>query len=175
MLRLLPHLFADRGGTSAVEFAIIAPLMLTLCLGMFEGTEAVRANMKLRNATQTLAELVASQESVDRAQITDFCAAATLLIAPYATTTLSATIASVSNSGGTAAVDWQDTTCGSGTAISNVLTLAGPMVPNDGNSVIVVSSNYTYSGPITYVLPNTIRMGYTAYARPRTDVTVPHS
>ncbi len=165
----------DRAGAVAIEFALIVPLLLTLCLGLFEASEAVRADMKVRSAAQTLAQLVASQASINASTMSSFCAAAQLVMAPYATAPLQTAVASVSNTGGTAAIDWQDTTCGGGTVPGNAVTLATSMVPNAGDSVIVVQATYTYTGPVVYVLPGTIDMSQIAYARPRSNTTVPHS
>ena len=165
----------DQGGAVAVEFALLLPLLLTLCLGVFEASEAVRADMKVRSAAQTLAELVATQASISTSTMSSFCSAAKLMMAPYSTTPFKAAVASVSNGAAGAAIDWTDTTCGSGTVPGNTTTLAGPMVPNTGDSVIVVQVTYTYTGPVVYVLPSTISMSQIAYARPRSNATVPHS
>lgn len=166
--------FGDRTGAVAVEFALIVPMLLMLCIGVFEASEAVRADMKVRSAAQTLAELVASQGSVTSTTMSSFCAAAKLVMAPYSTVPLKAAVASVTNTSGTVAIDWTDTTCGGGTVPADAVTLATPMVPNKGDSVIIAETSYSYTGPVVYVLPNTIGMSQIAYARPRSNTTVPH-
>ena len=57
--------------------------------------------------------------------------------------------------------------CGSVANAANPVTLAASLVPNAGNSVIVVQTQYTYNAPITYLLPATATFNETGFALPR--------
>lgn len=166
--RLLRDFASETRAVAVVEFAIIMPLMVMLTMGTFEATRAVRAKMKADFAAQTFADLIAAQTSVDAAALTNFCNGVQMLMVPYVTTSLKAAIASVTN--GT--VDWTDTSCGSATAISSPATLATTLSGGGGNSVIIVQTTYAYTSPVPYLMPASITLTQTAFARPRNVTTV---
>jgi Flp pilus assembly protein TadG len=172
LFRHIGRLFCDcareRRAVAVIEFAIIMPLMLMLTMGTFEATRAVRAKMKADFAAQAFADLIAAQTSVDATALTNFCNGVQMVMVPYVTTSLKAAIASVTN--GT--VDWTDTTCGSATAISNPTTLATTLSGGGGNSVIIVQTSYAYTSPVPYMMPASITLTQTAFARPRNVTTV---
>jgi Flp pilus assembly protein TadG len=167
---------SDEHGSVLVEFALVAPLMGLLLLGGAELTQIVRVDMKLRQATQTLANLIAAQNSVTTASVGDFCTGARLVMSPFVGQSLSGAIAEVTNNQQTqiTAVDWQDTSCGNAHAITNAATLAAPLVVSPGTSVVMVQATFTYQGAISIVLPATITWSRTAYARPRQVAIVTH-
>ena len=168
LFRRLCDLGRDRNAVAVVEFAIVMPLMLMLTLGTFEATRAVRAKMKADFAAQAFANMIAAQNSVDATALTNFCNGARMVMVPYTTTSLKAAIASVTN--GT--VDWTDTSCGSPSAISNPTTVATTLSAGSTNSVIIVQTTYSYTSPVPYLMPSSITLTQTAFARPRNVTTV---
>ncbi len=168
MRRSLRDCFSDRSAVAVVEFAIIMPLMVALTLGTFEATRAVRAKMKASFAAQTYASLIAAQNSVNAAALTNFCNGAQMVMVPYAGSRLKAAVASVTNG----SLDWHDESCNSATAISNPTTVATSLSGGGGNSVIIVQTTYTYASPVPYFMPASITMTQTAFARPRNVTTV---
>lgn len=186
-----PHrrLAEDRRGTALLEAALIFPLMVTMLLGTFELSQYVRANGRVTNAASAIADLVAQQASTitggSSGVLGNFCKAGKLMMAGFSTSggagqagAFSAAIASVTNNSGTAAVDWEsDASCGiSATALgSGAVTLAKSptnMVPNSGDSVIVVKVTYLYAGATQAILPGTFTLSQIAFARPRSGLTV---
>ena len=87
---------------------------------------------------------------------------------------LKAAVASVTKGTSSTAVDWNDTVCGSATAIASAATLAPTLMPNVGDSVIIVKTSYDYTSPISYVLAASYTLTATAYARPRNVAKVTH-
>ncbi len=168
MIRRLRQCWQDRSAVAVIEFAIVVPLMLALTLGTFEATRAVRAKMKADVAAQTIADLIASQNSVDAAALTNYCNGAKLVMAPFSGTSLKAAIASVTNG----ALDWHDESCGAATAIASPTTVATTLSAGGGNSVIIVQTTYSYSSPVPYMMPANITLTQTAFARPRNVTTV---
>jgi Flp pilus assembly protein TadG len=162
----------SRAGTAALEFALLMPLLLTMFLGCFEVFEVVDADIKLDSTARAMANLVAQEASVSSSDLSDICVGGQLMMLPFPGSTLSATIASVTNSGGIAEA-WQDTSCGSATGLSgSAVSNAAAMAPKIGDSVIVVQATYTYTSPIGYVLPATFKLSQIAYARPRNVAAV---
>jgi Flp pilus assembly protein TadG len=168
MISQIHQCWRDRSAVAVIEFAIVVPLMLALTLGTFEATRAVRAKMKTDAAAQTIADLIAAQNSVDSTALSNFCNGAKLVMAPYSGATLKAAIASVANG----SLDWHDESCGSATAISSPTTVAPTLSGGSGNSVIIVKTTYTYTSPVPYMMPASVTLTQTAFARPRNIDTV---
>lgn len=171
---------SSRSGSVAVEFALIAPILLLLFIGVFEAEEAIRADMKVSTAAQTMAMLVAIQSSVTATQMSDYCTAAGYVMAPFSSGSLKIAVASVTNNAGTIRQDWSDTTCGDAAAITDATGIAASMVPTATNSVIVVQATYSYTEAVHLVLPSSITMTQTLFSRPRNipatgNATITHS
>ena len=62
---------ADQNGVSAVEFAILLPLMLTLYLGGVEISQAVSADRKTTLVAHTVGDLTAQAANVQRGETVD--------------------------------------------------------------------------------------------------------
>ncbi|MGQ4274731.1 TadE/TadG family type IV pilus assembly protein [Terrihabitans sp. B22-R8] len=61
----------DRRGASAVEFALIAPLMLFMLLGTFEITRALSARAKLHEMTETVYRFTADANAQSEQNLRD--------------------------------------------------------------------------------------------------------
>jgi Flp pilus assembly protein TadG len=172
----LPDSFCNRRGAALVEFALILPVMVFLFFGTFEVTELVRTYMKLGNATQVYANLIAADVSgsINLATLSDDCSGAKLVLTPFAPGSYSAAVASVTNNGGTAMQDWHDTTqCGSGiSSISGTSLAPSNLTPNNDDSIIVVQGKYSYNWGVSFLLPAAQTLTRTAFARPRGNTTI---
>ncbi|HVJ40089.1 MAG TPA: TadE/TadG family type IV pilus assembly protein [Dongiaceae bacterium] len=177
---LISRLARDSRGAVAVEFAIIAPVMLVMYFGTFEASRLVRAYMATNRAAQLIANLAAAEGSdgVAAADSADFCSAGKLAMSPFPASAFKATIASATKnlSSGAVAFDWQDTTCGGGAgSFASAAAASNGLLSANGDTVIIVKVSYDYSGPIHFVLPATFNISQSAYQRPRTGNTIPHS
>jgi Flp pilus assembly protein TadG len=173
MTRRFQRLAKDRAGTAGIEFALVLPIMLLLSLVALEATLAVMASMCLTNAAESVADIVAQQNSANWS-ISNVCTAGQLSMTPLSGTPLQIAVASVTNNQGSGvSVDWQDTSCGGAATISNATTLAMPLIPDSGDSVIVVQASYKYTPPIQYLFSSSITMTQTSYQRPRNGASVP--
>jgi Flp pilus assembly protein TadG len=166
----------NQRGAALVEFALILPVMVFMFFGTFEATQLVRAVMKVGNATQAYANLVAANTSgtVTLANLSDDCAGARLVLTPFAGGGYSAAIASVTNNGGTRSQDWHDTSqCGSGiSSISGTSLAPSNLTPSSNDSVVVVQGRYVYNSAISYLLPASQTLTRSAFARPRNNSTL---
>src|ERR1700742_830592 len=87
---------ADQNGVSAVEFAILLPLMLTLYLGGVEISQAVSADRKTTLVAHTVGDLTAQSTDVTSAgDIPNFFNAGTKVAYPFTATVLKMTVSSV--------------------------------------------------------------------------------
>jgi Flp pilus assembly protein TadG len=170
-------------GAVAVEFSIILPAMMIMYFGTFEASRLVRAYMTANKAAQVIANLVAAGGQaggggVTASDSTDFCAAGKLAMLPFPGASLKATMASITKNltSGTVAFDWQDTTCGGGAGtFSSATTAANGILSANGDTMIIVKIQYNYAGTVHFVLPGSYTISQTAYQRPRTGGTIPHS
>lgn len=175
MKRRARNLLTHQGGTALIEFALVLPIMITLFLGVFEGTRVVAASMRLANAAQSVADMIAQQSNIDANMMTNFCNGGQLSMTPLSGTSLTIAVAEVTNNNGTLTVDWNDVTCNGATTISNATTLATTLVPNANDSVVIVQATYAYTSPISYVLASSYTLTQTAYQRPYNVGTITHS
>jgi Flp pilus assembly protein TadG len=167
------NLGSDRAGTAGIEFAIVLPIMLLLSLVALETTLAVMASMSLTNAAESVADIVAQQNSAGWS-VSNVCTAGQMSMTPLSGTPLKVAIASVTNNGSaTPTIDWQDTSCGSASAIANATSLAAALVPKTGDSVIIVQATYAYTPPIQYLFTSVISMTQNSIQRPRNGSSVP--
>ena len=96
----------DGSGVAALEFALVAPILITFIAGTVEISNAIRLQAKLEVTAGQLAEFIAGQSSVTAPQwmakappgsLADLCNGAAMNLFPYPTGTLSADIVSLSN------------------------------------------------------------------------------
>src|SRR2546423_9823449 len=73
----------DRRGISAVEFAMLLPLMVTLYLGVVEVSQGVAIDRKVTLTTRTMADLASRVTSINNADMTNMLNATSAVIAPY--------------------------------------------------------------------------------------------
>ncbi|MCC0052297.1 MAG: pilus assembly protein [Rhodobiaceae bacterium] len=81
--RTVRRLRGDRSGVGAVEFALIAPVLIVLYMGSLEISVAMSVNKKLVRAASTVADLVTQDDSVDKAFLASMVNVAQSVMTPY--------------------------------------------------------------------------------------------
>lgn len=81
--RTVRRLRGDRSGVGAVEFALIAPVLIVLYMGSLEISVAMSVNKKLARAASTVADLVTQDDSVDKAFLSSMVNVAQSVMTPY--------------------------------------------------------------------------------------------
>ncbi|WP_439634842.1 TadE/TadG family type IV pilus assembly protein [Glycocaulis sp.] len=160
-------LAADRRGVSAVEFALIAPLLIALYVGIVQLTLGLSADRKLTAAASTIADLVAQSDIVNDVAFGDILAAGEAVMQPYSTANLVVRVSSLSaDAQGNPSLEWSQ---GRGTnprAAGDLPPLpAGVLLP--GGGVVVVEADYTYRTPLTGSGLGQFNLTETVYMRPR--------
>lgn len=170
-MRLLQR---NREGTAMVEFALVLPILIVMFAGLFEVTRVVAANMRLEDAAQSVADMIAQQSNVSSSMMANFCEGGQLAMYPLSGAPLKISVAEVTNTSSGLVVDWSDTNCGSAAQISGVTSSAASLVPNVTDSVIVVQATYAYSSPLSLVLESSYLLSETAFQRPYNVGTITH-
>jgi Flp pilus assembly protein TadG len=163
----LGRLAQDQSGVSAVEFAMLLPLMLTLYLGTVEVSQGIAADRKLTITARTVADLVSQVTSIDNAGMTNSLNAASAVMAPYATNNLKVTVTSVAiDAQGNATVAWSDTLNGTARSKGSSVSLPAALkVP--GTSLIWAETQYAYKPTVGYLISGTLTLKDQIYMRPR--------
>lgn len=76
----------DRKGTGAIEFAIIAPLLIMAYIGCFEISVGFNVARKVSRASSTVADVLTQMPSVDKAALDGMKAVAMSVMSPFETT-----------------------------------------------------------------------------------------
>src|SRR3989475_12740772 len=82
----------DRYGVSAVEFAMLLPLMITLYLGSVEMSQGVGIDRKVTLASRTVADLASQVSTIVSSDMTNILNASSSVIAPYDASKLKVTV-----------------------------------------------------------------------------------
>ena len=180
------RLFArDRRGVAAVEFALLAPMLVMTYFGLSELTEGLMASRKVSAVASTIGDLTAQAASTTPAQVSDIFNVGQTLMQPFPTTgqVLTMRISSVTvDANNVPRIDWSEgqglTPLTKGTAVSLPLaTKAQPNSPNlpfiaSGQSVIMAEAHYRFTSPVAQYLPQTSDLSDTLYLSPRQGTQV---
>jgi Flp pilus assembly protein TadG len=172
----MPQVFGrfarDRRGVSAVEFALLAPLMIGLYLGCVEISDGVSADRKVSLTTATVANLAAQVSTITNADMTNILNASTAIIAPYSANNIKITVSCLNiDSTGKVTVEWSDTRNGSARSVGSVVTIPTALaVPN--SHLIFSEVSYAYTPAIGYTITGTLNLSDTMYMTPRLSATV---
>jgi Flp pilus assembly protein TadG len=170
----LLRLRGDQSGVSAVEFAMLLPLMITLYLGTVEISQAVGVDRKVTLTTRTVADLASQVTTINNTDMTNLLNASSSVIIPYDTTKgqLKVTVSEVDiDANGTAKVAWSDTL--GGTARTKGATVTLPAALNVANTSLIWGEvSYTYTPTIGYVVTGSLNLSDQIYMRPRLSNTV---
>jgi Flp pilus assembly protein TadG len=103
----LRELLSDRSGVGAVEFALIAPLLLCLYITAFELTIGLSVSKRTTRTASTIADLVTQQTSVTPTILATMKDVANSIFAPYTPQNLSIKMTGVTiNAAGNPTVQW---------------------------------------------------------------------
>jgi Flp pilus assembly protein TadG len=157
----------DRRGVSAVEFAMILPLMLTLYLGTVEVSQGISIDRKVTLTTRTVADLASQVSNITNVDMTNLMQASTSVMTPYPTTTLKITVSSVViDAQGRATIAWSDTLNGTARVVGASVTL--PAALNIASTSLIWSeASYQYQPVIGYVVTGPLNLSDQIYMRPR--------
>jgi Flp pilus assembly protein TadG len=188
---------ASTRGVVAVEFALIAPLLLLLFLASLDAGRAVAIYMKVRAATYALDAMTNQYTTIHDTDMQTILGAAAVVISPFSSTPASVVISQVSISAPgqtTATVDWSDTLNGTALAVgSSVAIPAGlasgnaptlcqlPAPPasqstyNPACKLILGTVNYRYTPMFGYFITGPITLTDSLFMTPRNVTSITRS
>jgi Flp pilus assembly protein TadG len=161
-------LLSGADGTVAVEFALIAPVLISIFFAVAELTNALQASSKVTSLASSAADLIAQEKSVCNAEMTNVFSAISAIMFPFPSAGTQIRISSITDNGnGTANVVWSDAQNTSPRAVGSSIPGLPPGVIAAGGSAIYAEVIYSYNSASGKFLTSVIPMQSNFYARPR--------
>jgi Flp pilus assembly protein TadG len=156
----------DQRGVAAVEFALLAPLMVMIYFGVAELTDGLMTSRRISHVASAIGDLTAQSASTTPAQVGDIF-----------------NVGRQVDANNVPRVDWSQATSGysalaKGAAVS--LPLAAKTAPTDpdtpfvakGQSVVMAEAHYTFASPVAQYMPQTSDLNDTLYLMPRSGSAI---
>jgi Flp pilus assembly protein TadG len=171
--RAIPRFGIDSRGVSAVEFALIAPVMIAIFFGVVAASQGVAADRKVTITARTLSDLVSQATSVTSNDVTNIFSAGAAIMTPFSASALSSTISSVNiDSSGVAKIGWSFTSNGTARKANDVVTVPAGLAAA-GTQLIWSEVTYTFNPAL--VLPSGLTLSDQFYTRARQSSCVKYN
>lgn len=166
-----------REGAAAVEFALIAPVLIVIYWGLADLSLGIMANRKTAHLAATMGDLVAQSESLTQANVNDIFEIGTSMLEPFpAGTQLQMRISSVTRNKTTGVIsgDWTPVPSKNWKGATPVDTsgLTTDQLPA-GETLIITEVIYDYKPPIGKFVPVQSTFKSTTYHHPRSGAVIP--
>jgi Flp pilus assembly protein TadG len=169
LLGHIARIARDRRGVSAIEFALLAPLMIGLYLGCAEISDAVGADRKVSLTTAAVANLAAQVSTISSTDMSNMLDASASVIYPYSASNLKITLSCLSiDANKNVTVKWSATR--NGTALSGAVTLPSALLVAN-TQLIYSQASYAYTPTVGYTITGTLTLSDKMYMMPR--ITAP--
>lgn len=163
------RLRSDTRGLSAVEFAVILPMMLVLFFGLVEISNGVAADRKVTLTARALSDLISQAITVTDSDINDSFSASKGVMSPFDTSTIKSIVSEVKiDSSGNAKIAWSKANANATKRpVDSVVTIPSSLaVPN--TYLIWSEVSYTYKPAVNWVVSSSgIPLSEQFFTRPR--------
>ena len=172
LLRGLRGFLRDQSGVSAMEFAILLPLMLVLNLGCVEVGNGLSAQFKTTLAARTVADLASQYTTINNATMTSILGASSAVLAPFSSANAVVIVSEVTtDSKGNATITWSDALNGTARPAGSTVTLPAK-VAQPNISLLWGEVTFPYRPQAGYVITGTVNIYQDMYFYPRISSTV---
>lgn len=167
---LIRRLGRDKRGATAVEFALIMPILLMIYVGMVQVCQGFMADKRAGHAAAIVGDMIAQNATLNASQVENVLAAGDRIMRPFSVENLTIRVTSVDQTSGTPKVVWSQAR-GDGEALPPLSKGAEVELPAHllagGGPVIVTESQYVYQ-PLVKLDKLTIPpFSHTTYHPPR--------
>ncbi|MDY6923214.1 MAG: TadE/TadG family type IV pilus assembly protein [Pseudomonadota bacterium] len=161
---------------SAIEFALVAPVLIIFYIGMTEMCQGFMAQKRMGHVSAIVADMVTQQKTVSISNLNEILGVGEVIMKPFPTASLHQRVSSVSRLNGVDTVNW---TLNDGIEEDPTFTVPADMIGNN-QSVIVTEVTYRYNSPASLFLKDGIKFRQVYFLLPRhvdlipcTDCSVP--
>ncbi len=165
----------DTSGISAVEFALIVPVMCTLFLASVETTQGLQADRKAAIAARTLSDLASQATVIANAEMTNILDATADVLAPFPMSKAQVVVTGIQTDIlGVSRVVWSDTRNGTRYTCGQTIAVPAQLKPLIGTTgfLVLAEVRYAYTPTIAYLISGTVTLSDRLYTRPRIGETV---
>lgn len=164
-IRTLARFGRERRGVSAVEFALVAPVMVGLYLGCVELSDGIAIDRKVSLTAAALANLTSESTALSSNDMTNIFSAATAIIQPYSASNMKMTVSCLSvDSSLNVTTKW--TTSSNGGVSGGVGTMPTDLkVAN--TQLILAQVSYAYKPIVGYTISGTLTLSDQMFMMPR--------
>ena len=162
-------LHGAQSGVAALEFALVAPVLIVLYLATAEVSLALMANRKLGLSTAAMAELTSHSGTIDQATVVGILSASRAMLEPFDASSLTQRVSAlVVDADGVARVAWSvgagvEARAG-GAAVDVPAYLRRP-----GDGLVMAETQLDYVSPIAFAIPGFRRLSDIHFIYPRVD------
>ena len=173
--RFKTRALSDQRGVSAIEFALILPIMLALYISAVEIGNALTISRRAGSIAGAAADLVAQDKTTSANGLKDVMKAATSILAPFPEAPLTIKLTSVvADSKNATKVAWSCANKGGAYAKDSAFAVPAGLTEAD-SSVIVAEVEYKYAPLLDlpeFGSPGAFTMTRKFYSKPRRSLTV---
>jgi len=166
MFKVSRKLKSAEDGISAVEFALIAPLMAVIYFGCIELSLMMTLDRKVTGATAALGDLTSRASSVNNDELSDIFEATRMIMQPNDMTKSRMRITSLYEDSGDVKVAWSDGCNLTAYPEDQEITIPANLIPEDG-TLIMAEIEYDYDSGIGYFFTTSKTLTDKFYLRPR--------
>ncbi|MDJ0920232.1 MAG: pilus assembly protein [Henriciella sp.] len=153
-------------GVSAVEFALIAPVMMLFYFGSIEVSFMMTLDRKVTSASATLGDLTARAASVNNAELNDIFEATRMVFEPYPIADARMRISSLKEDNGAVKVAWSDGRNLTPYPAGQAITIPPDLISKNG-TLIYAEIEYDYESFLGYFFTEKKTLTDEFYLRPR--------
>lgn len=171
------RLWSNRKGVASIEFAMIAPVMVMMFMGIVEFSQAITVDRRVNQVASSTADLIARTDSTTTTELDSIMDVVEVLMRPYVKDHMDLTVANVIASSSDATntvVCWSYNHQGGVNNYTNGQSYTLPTgVVEAGESVLVVEVSYAYTPLIfKYFISGTIDFTDKFYLKPRLSSSI---
>jgi Flp pilus assembly protein TadG len=172
--RPIRRLVNDRRAVSAVEFALVLPVMLTIYIGGNQVSQALTAAREVDHVASTVGDLVAQSKTLSNSDMTNILNAAASVMAPFPTSLLRIKVSGITFDASTVAkVTWADQFQDTALTVGSTVTSTIPTALQLPSTFLVIAEvHYSYTPYMGYVLTGTFDLTQKLYFYPRDSSTI---
>ncbi len=163
----------DDRGVSAVEFALILPVLVMLYLGCVEVSQALTVDRKVTTAASVVGDLVAQGGTLSDSDFQNIFDATGAILMPYDASPLKIVVSYVHVTSDGNEVVWSEASNDTPRACNSKMDIPAD-VAVEGNYLVVAEVHYLYTPTFGETIKKNLNFSNTFYLRPRNPHGITH-